>query len=150
MTNFKLMGVTALSLALAFATPALARGGGGGHGGGMEADTVAAASMVAVWAAAFTAAALPDMAVTVTGTVAAWPCRGVGGWQRSRYGYGGYYGDGYYADNGYYDGNYGNGQPYVAASGPPANSAYCAQQYRSYDPASGTYLGYDGLRHPCG
>ena len=28
--------------------------------------------------------------------------------------------------------------------------AYCAQRYRSYDPASGTYLGYDGLRHPCG
>lgn len=28
-------------------------------------------------------------------------------------------------------------------------AAYCAQRYRSYDPASGTYLGYDGLRHPC-
>jgi hypothetical protein len=28
--------------------------------------------------------------------------------------------------------------------------AYCAQRYKSYDPASGTYLGYDGLRHPCG
>jgi hypothetical protein len=27
--------------------------------------------------------------------------------------------------------------------------AYCQQTYRSYDPASGTYLGYDGLRHPC-
>ena len=27
--------------------------------------------------------------------------------------------------------------------------AYCEQTYRSYDPASGTYLGYDGLRHPC-
>jgi hypothetical protein len=26
---------------------------------------------------------------------------------------------------------------------------YCAQRYRSYDPASGTFLGYDGLRHPC-
>ncbi|SHJ31827.1 BA14K-like protein [Bradyrhizobium lablabi] len=26
---------------------------------------------------------------------------------------------------------------------------YCMQRYRSYDPASGTYLGYDGLRHPC-
>ena len=26
---------------------------------------------------------------------------------------------------------------------------YCAQRFRSYDPASGTYLGYDGLRHPC-
>jgi hypothetical protein len=28
-------------------------------------------------------------------------------------------------------------------------ASYCAQRYRSYDPASGTYLGYDGLRHPC-
>ena len=27
--------------------------------------------------------------------------------------------------------------------------AYCAQQFRSYDPRSGTYLGYDGQRHPC-
>ena len=31
-----------------------------------------------------------------------------------------------------------------------ADPAYCAQRYKSYDPASGTYLGYDGLRHPCG
>lgn len=27
--------------------------------------------------------------------------------------------------------------------------AYCAQRFRSYDPGSGTYLGYDGYRHPC-
>ncbi len=27
--------------------------------------------------------------------------------------------------------------------------AYCERTYRSYDPASGTYLGYDGFRHPC-
>jgi hypothetical protein len=26
---------------------------------------------------------------------------------------------------------------------------YCIQRFRSYDPQSGTYLGYDGLRHPC-
>ena len=26
---------------------------------------------------------------------------------------------------------------------------YCMERYRSYDPASGTYLGYDGIRHPC-
>ncbi|MFG1422392.1 BA14K family protein [Roseixanthobacter liquoris] len=33
---------------------------------------------------------------------------------------------------------------------PPGNwAAYCASRYRSFDPASGTYLGYDGLRHPC-
>lgn len=27
--------------------------------------------------------------------------------------------------------------------------AYCQSRFRSYDPASGTYLGYDGLRHSC-
>lgn len=26
---------------------------------------------------------------------------------------------------------------------------YCMRRYRSYDPRSGTYLGYDGYRHPC-
>jgi len=31
----------------------------------------------------------------------------------------------------------------------PDMVAYCARRFRSYDPASGTYLGYDGLRHPC-
>jgi hypothetical protein len=28
-------------------------------------------------------------------------------------------------------------------------SAYCASRYASYDPASSTYLGSDGFRHPC-
>jgi BA14K-like protein len=38
----------------------------------------------------------------------------------------------------------GNG-PYAMAP----DASYCAQRYRSYDPASGTYMGYDGRRHPC-
>jgi hypothetical protein len=29
------------------------------------------------------------------------------------------------------------------------NTAYCSQRYRSYDPASGTYLNNDGNRYPC-
>jgi hypothetical protein len=29
------------------------------------------------------------------------------------------------------------------------DDTYCAQRYRSYDPASGTFMGYDGRRHPC-
>jgi hypothetical protein len=39
----------------------------------------------------------------------------------------------------------------IANSQARANDAvaYCAQRYRSYDPASGTYLGYDGNRHAC-
>ena len=40
---------------------------------------------------------------------------------------------------------------YEAPPGPPAGDAYsyCARRYRSYDPASGTFLGNDGVRHPC-
>lgn len=30
-----------------------------------------------------------------------------------------------------------------------ASIDYCMQRFRSYDPESGTYLGYDGMRHPC-
>ncbi|MCF8477765.1 MAG: BA14K family protein [Pseudolabrys sp.] len=26
---------------------------------------------------------------------------------------------------------------------------YCLSRFKSYDPYSGTYLGYDGYRHPC-
>ncbi len=26
---------------------------------------------------------------------------------------------------------------------------YCMERFKSYDPGSGTYLGYDGRRHPC-
>jgi hypothetical protein len=29
------------------------------------------------------------------------------------------------------------------------DASYCAQRYRSYDPRSGTFMGYDGRRHPC-
>ena len=31
----------------------------------------------------------------------------------------------------------------------PDQVASCARRFRSYDPESGTYLGYDGMRHPC-
>jgi hypothetical protein len=39
----------------------------------------------------------------------------------------------------------------VVVQGAPGggDDAYCAQRFRSYDPGSGTYLGYDGQRHPC-
>ena len=29
------------------------------------------------------------------------------------------------------------------------DAAYCHQRFRSYDLASGTYMGYDGMRHSC-
>jgi len=45
------------------------------------------------------------------------------------------------------------GPSYSAAPGPSysvgGDESYCRQRFRSYDPASGTYLGYDGLRHSC-
>jgi hypothetical protein len=48
-----------------------------------------------------------------------------------------YYGPGYYPAPGYYP-------------PPPGDPvAYCMSRFKSYDPGSGTYLGYDGLRHPC-
>ena len=53
-------------------------------------------------------------------------------------GYGGYGGPAYAVDPGY------------APVAPQADaSAYCVQRFKSYDPANGTYLGYDGQRHPC-
>jgi hypothetical protein len=59
-----------------------------------------------------------------------------------------YYGPGYYGGPAYYapapvvvaPGYYGYGGDAVA---------YCMRRYRSYDPASGTYLNYDGNRYPC-
>jgi hypothetical protein len=38
--------------------------------------------------------------------------------------------------------------PYAAMNS-SADGASCAGRYRSYDPSSGTFLGYDGRRHAC-
>jgi hypothetical protein len=66
------------------------------------------------------------------------------GYDNGPYGYGGYEPAYVVAPS------YGYGpvyrQRYVAGGG---DVGYCMQRYRSYDPASGTYLGFDGLRHPC-
>jgi hypothetical protein len=62
------------------------------------------------------------------------------------YGYYGY--SGYDPDYGYapdYGPGYVVADPYAAGG----EVAYCQQRFRSYDPGSGTYLGFDGLRHPC-
>jgi hypothetical protein len=61
----------------------------------------------------------------------------------------------YYGGGSYYPGPYSPGPAYYNGpvyAGPPQGGdpvAYCMQTYRSYDPRSGTYLGYDGYRHPC-
>ena len=56
----------------------------------------------------------------------------------------------------YYGGHYYYGSPYPPAYyygpgpyGPPDWEAYCFSRYRSFDPYSGTYMGYDGVRRPC-
>jgi hypothetical protein len=49
----------------------------------------------------------------------------------------------------YYGYDYGDPDYYAAAPGGGSDDAYCSQRFKSYDPASGTYLGYDGKRHPC-
>jgi hypothetical protein len=90
-----------------------------------------------------------------------------GGWRRHHGGFGrgvgagfiagstlGYYGNDYAYGSGYYPGYYDDSYAYadddavgvVVGADDPAS---CAARFRSYDPRSGTYLGYDGLRHPC-
>ena len=54
----------------------------------------------------------------------------------------------YGAPYGYPPAAYGPGYYPAPAYGGDA-VAYCARRYRSYDPASGTFLGYDGVRHSC-
>jgi hypothetical protein len=56
------------------------------------------------------------------------------------------------AGSGYYYGNTYGAAPVYAdpdQTGSVDDIAYCVQRFRSYDRASGTYLGYDGQRHPC-
>lgn len=80
------------------------------------------------------------------------------GWRRGYYGYGpGYYGYGY--GPGAVVGGLAAGAivgsaiagSAVAGSQTRAagDDSYCFRRFKSYDPASGTYLGYDGDRHPC-
>lgn len=62
------------------------------------------------------------------------------------------YGPDYYSYGPYY-----GYQPEPYAYGPPRRAyrayvdpdAWCASRFRSYDPYSHTYLGYDGFRHSC-
>ena len=38
---------------------------------------------------------------------------------------------------------------YAPAPWTPQWYSYCATKYRSFDPRSGTFIGYDGYRHMC-
>ena len=65
----------------------------------------------------------------------------------------GYYGNGYYGGSPYYGAPYDDGGVVEDAAPVASNGGddveYCSQTYRSYDPRSGTYVGYDGARHSC-
>lgn len=75
-----------------------------------------------------------------------WPGVGtgliIGGAIGAPYGYYDNYGPGYYDDD-YYD------APAVTVAPDGDSVAYCRSRFKSYDVRTGTYLGYDGLRHPC-
>lgn len=145
--------------------------GGGYHGGGFagayhggtfhSSPAFAGANVRSSFASTNTAVVRPNVAVT---NGQSWSGRWQGGqwhggqWHGDRhhhhrffaFGFGGYVPYGYddFYDNGYYDDTYVyDTAPTVTYS--QGDASYCAQTYRSYDPSSGTYLGYDGLRHPC-
>ena len=52
-----------------------------------------------------------------------------------------------------YDPGYAYGPGYAVAPAPVLGGgggvAYCESRFRSYNPATGMYLGYDGQYHPC-
>ena len=81
------------------------------------------------------------------------------GWGGRGWGYGGFAAGAivggalasrYYYPPAYYDSYY----YYPPPPPPPAyyggdDVGYCMSRFRSYDPRSGTYMGFDGRRHPC-
>ncbi len=86
-----------------------------------------------------------------------WSRRGGHGWYGRR-GHRGYWRDGYWVglpflayglgaydyNDDYYDGYY-DSYPYDSDAG----YARCEARFRSFDPHTGTYMGYDGHRHRC-
>ena len=38
---------------------------------------------------------------------------------------------------------------YAVAGAEGGHVQYCLSRYRSYDPATDSFIGYDGFRHPC-
>ena len=80
----------------------------------------------------------PGIAGALIGSAIIGATRPYGDYDNSGYGAYGAYEPGY--DQGY------------AAASPYADGrevTYCVQRFRSYDVTSGTYLGFDGLRHSC-
>ena len=139
MSKLGLIGASCLAIALTAATPAMAQRHGGGHfggggfhrGGGFHGGGFhrGGGFRGGGFFPGFVAGGL------IGGALASGYYGGYGYGYGAPYYYGGY---GYDEDVGYEAGYSGSG-----------SVAYCAQRFRSYDPRSGTYLGYDGFRHPC-
>jgi hypothetical protein len=148
MTKFKAMGVACLTVALAAATSAMAQGGygGGGRPGGGFArgggDHFARAGG-GLRSGGFRRGGFDIARDSPRGAV-------VGGIIGGGYG-GNYDGPGYEYRPGYHDDSYANtgDQGFALDQWPIGDANNCAQRYRSYDPASGTYIGVDGQRHLC-
>jgi hypothetical protein len=92
-----------------------------------------------------------------------WHGGGHGGWHGGHHRHGGGFFPGFIAGSAigigsafaspyYYDDSYGYYDDSPTVEVVPSSGddvAYCQQRFKSYDVSSGTYLGYDGLRHPC-
>lgn len=81
-------------------------------------------------------------------------------WRRGGWGWGGPFVAGaivggalaapyYYGPGPYYGPRYYEEPVYDAPPPPDGAEAYCMRRFKSYDPASGTYLGNDKRRHAC-
>jgi BA14K-like protein len=169
MTRYGIFGVTALSLCLTIAAPALAQQTIGERNGARvnAGANVRAPNSNNIGASQFANRGNAQVAqqrvyrngqfrgdrgfgrgVGIAAGVAAGSALAYGGYG---YGYDPYYGDSYaYDDGAYYDQGYAVAPEVAVVDQPVAvDASYCVQRFRSYDPASGTYLGFDGLRHPC-
>jgi hypothetical protein len=163
MTSLKILSAAAaMALVLPLATPSFAQGrlggGGGAHfsggGGGAHFSGARMGGAAAVGGGRSFAAA-GNWHGGGGNWHGGWGHRGGGFWPGVAAGAAigalgsyAYYGGGYYDDPYYYGDGY-EAPVAVVPDGGGDSAAYCAQRYKSYDPASGTYLGYDGLRHPC-
>ena len=55
-------------------------------------------------------------------------------------------------DDGYYDGDIpcdDDGDETMGRGEVPADDQAVPERFENYDSSSGTYLGFDGIRHPC-
>ena len=161
------LGIVCVS-AEAFAARVAARGGAAAHRGtvGVRGGAIADRGAVGVRGAGYRGEVYrggyyrPGLGVAAGAVVGGAAIAASQPWYGGGYGYDydtNYYGSnpgyattGYFtssSDQGFYGSNPGYATSYSTSGGQDA--AYCADRFKSYDASSGTYLGYDGQRHPC-